>query len=101
MDEESFFHGRHGRLEEAQLSDGFKLEKNWSAQNGQEGRCGYFNCPAIIAENRVAYSPPFKRPFPMEPPNPSNAKIGVAATFEFLWLGSQLVNGGPRPASHP
>ena len=51
-DDESFFRGRHGRLEDARLSGGFKLEQNWSSKNGQEKRTGYFNCPAITAETK-------------------------------------------------
>jgi len=54
LDNQSFFHGRHGKLEDAILSGGFRFEKNWSAKNGQEERAGYFNCPAVTANQSGA-----------------------------------------------
>jgi len=47
LDNRSFFHGRHGKLEEAVLSNGFTLVEKWEPEIKQEVRAGYGYCPAI------------------------------------------------------
>jgi lysophospholipase L1-like esterase len=54
LDEQSFFHGRHGRLADAVLVKGFALEQNWVPKTGQEMRSGYSRCPAITADSAGA-----------------------------------------------
>jgi sialidase-1 len=54
LDDLSFFRGRHGKLEDAKLTRGFALERNWSSKTGQEQRAGYGNCPAITADTAGA-----------------------------------------------
>lgn len=47
LDNQSYFRGRHGKLEEAVLSNGFTLEQKWEPELKQEVRAGYGFCPAI------------------------------------------------------
>jgi sialidase-1 len=59
LDKQSFFRGRHGKLEEAMLAKGFKLEQKWEPEIKQEVREGYGYCPAIttrIADAEMKYT---------------------------------------------